>query len=471
MAPVVTTGGGAKEVQEAPGTQVGNQRYVPFAEALRFWVKLGFISFGGPAGQIAIMHRELVEKRRWISEDRFLHSLNYCMLLPGPEAQQLATYIGWLMHRVWGGIIAGTLFVIPSIFILLGLSYTYAAYGNVPAVAGALSGFKPVVVAIVVEAVLRIGGRALKRRAHLLIAVCAFIAIYIFQVPFPAIVLCAGITGLTGVKFWPEFFSAKEPRAAEEHANGGGTQQVNPALSLVIDDDTPPPAHTLPSRARIWRIGAVGLALWLLPLVALTVWRGWGSVHGQEYRFFTEAAFVTFGGAYAVLAYVAQAAAGSYGWLTHAQTVDGLALAETTPGPLIMVLQFVGFMAAWNNPEGMTPTMAAVTGAFVATYATFLPCFLFIFLGAPYVEVLRENRNLTGALAGVTASVVGVVLNLALVFGAAVVWPQGFTGQTDWFAVVMSAMAFFALYRLKVDVVWVVIAGGLAGLGHAYLVS
>jgi chromate transporter len=471
MAPVAIPSGGSREVQETPGTPVANQRCVPFAEAFRFWVKLGFISFGGPAGQIAIMHRELVERRRWISEDRFLHALNYCMLLPGPEAQQLATYIGWLMHRFWGGIVAGACFVIPSIFILLGLSYTYAAYGNVPAVAGALSGFKPVVVAIIVEAVLRIGGRALKRRAHLLIAVCAFIAMYFFQIPFPAIVLCAGITGLAGVKFQPELFSAGEPKAAVVHTKGGDTQWAHNAPSLVIDDDAPPPQHALPSGARSWRIGAAGLALWLLPLVALTVWRGWESVHGQEYRFFTKAAFVTFGGAYAVLAYVAQAAAGSYGWLTHAQTVDGLALAETTPGPLIMVLQFVGFMAAWNHPEGMTPTMAAVTGALVATYATFLPCFLFIFLGGPYVEVLRGNKNLTGALAGVTASVVGVVLNLALVFGAAVIWPQGLNGSTEWFAVVMSGLAFFALYRLKVDVVWVVIAGGLAGLGHGYLVS
>ena len=462
----MATSGEVGAVQEAHRTRIGHLRSVSFAEAFRFWIKLGFISFGGPAGQIAIMHRELVERRRWISEDRFLHALNYCMLLPGPEAQQLATYIGWLMHRVWGGIVAGVFFVLPSIFILLGLSYTYAAYGNVPAVAGVLAGFKPVVVAIVVEAVLRIGGRALKRRAHLLIAVCAFIAIYFFQISFPLIVLCAGITGLVGVKLWPAVFAAQGPKATEAQVRVGGTQDTPHAPPLLIDDGAPPPVHTLPSRRKFWQTVTVGFALWVLPLVALTVWRGWETVHAQEYRFFTKAAFVTFGGAYAVLAYVAQAAAGSYGWLTHAQTVDGLALAETTPGPLIMVLQFVGFMAGWSRPEGMSPTVSAVTGALVTTYATFLPCFLFIFLGGPYIEMLRGNKNLTGALAGVTASVVGVVLNLALVFGAAVIWPNGLAGGMDWFAVVVSLVAFFLLYRFKVEVVWIVLAGGLAGLGR-----
>lgn len=439
------------------------RRSVSFAEAFRFWVKLGFISFGGPAGQIAIMHRELVEKRRWLSEERFLHALNYCMLLPGPEAQQLAIYIGWLMHRAWGGIVAGAFFVIPSIFILLGLSYVYAAYGNVPAVAGVLAGFKPVVVAVVVEAVLKIGGRALKRQAHFHIAALAFIAIYFLQVPFPLIVLAAALVGLAGIKFLPEVFAAKTvTKEADKKTEDDG--KPTEALPLVIDDDALPPAHTLPSRVRSLRILSLGLVLWVLPLVGLVAWRGWDSLHTQEYRFFTQAALVTFGGAYAVLAYVTQAAADSYGWITKAQAVDGLALAETTPGPLIMVLQFVGFMSAWNNPEGMTPVASAITGALVTTYVTFLPCFMFIFLGAPYIEKLRGNKNLTGALSGVTAAVVGVILNLALVFGAAVVFPRGLTGGVDWFAAVMSIAAFLALYKFKAEVLWVIIASGLIGL-------
>jgi len=443
-------------------------RGVPFAEALRFWVKLGFISFGGPAGQIAIMHRELVERRRWISEERFLHALNYCMLLPGPEAQQLAIYIGWLLHKTVGGIVAGAFFVIPSIFILLGLSYVYAAHGNVPAVVGVLSGFKPVVVAIVVEAVLKIGGRALKRRAHFLIAAAAFVGIYFFHVPFPLIVLAAGVIGLVSARAWPEVFASVKRKAADAR-DEGGDKAAAVDVAPVIDDHAAPPAHTLPSVARALRTLAVGLVLWTLPLAGLIAWRGWGSLHVEEYKFFSLAALVTFGGAYAVLAYVTQAAAGAYGWLTHAQAVDGLALAETTPGPLIMVLQFIGFMAGWNNPQGMSQTWSAVTGALVTTYCTFLPCFLFIFLGAPHIEVLRGNKNLTGALTGVTAAVVGVILNLALVFGAAVIWPGGFSGNVNWFAAVMSVLSFVALYKLKVDVLWVVLAGGLVGLGWTLL--
>ena len=444
-------------------------RFVPFMEAFRFWLKLGFISFGGPAGQIAIMHRELVERRRWISEERFLHALNYCMLLPGPEAQQLAIYIGWLLHKTWGGIIAGALFVIPSIFILLGLSYVYAAHGNVPVVLGVLSGFKPVVVAIVVEAVLKIGGRAIKRRAHLLIAVAAFIAIYSFRVPFPLIVLAAGIIGLIGAHRWPEIFAGvrqKKTDDAEEKST-----DARRSVKAVIDDHGPPPPHTLPSLTRARRTLALGLVLWALPLIGLMAWRGWGSLHIQEYKFFSLAALVTFGGAYAVLAYVTQVAAGSYGWITQTQAIDGLALAETTPGPLIMVLQFIGFMAGWNNAQGMDQTASAVTGALIATYCTFLPCFFFIFLGAPYIEVLRGNKNLTGALTGVTAAVVGVILNLALVFGMAVIWPHGVSGGTDWFAAALTVAAFIALYRFKIDVLLVVLTGGLLGLGRTLLVG
>jgi chromate transporter len=443
-------------------------RHVSFAEAFRFWVKLGFISFGGPAGQIAIMHRELVERRRWIGEERFLHALNYCMLLPGPEAQQLAIYIGWLMHRTLGGIVAGAFFVIPSIFVLLALSYVYAAYGNVPALVGVLSGFKPVVVAIVVEAVLKIGGRALKRRAHYVLAAAAFVAIYFLHVPFPVIVLAAACVGLAGVRFWPKAF-ATPPKTKEAGAKTEGKGKGADMLPLVIDDHAPPPTHTLPSRGRVLKVLTVGLTLWLIPLLALAALRGWGSLHAQEYRFFTQAALVTFGGAYAVLAYVTQAAAGSYGWLTQAQAVDGLALAETTPGPLIMVLQFVGFMAGWNNPEGLSRPLSAVIGGLITTYATFLPCFIFIFLGAPYIEVLRGNKNLTGALTGITAAVVGVVLNLALVFGAAVIWPRGLAGGADYFALALSAAAFVALYKLKADVLWVVLAGGALGLAWRLL--
>ncbi len=444
-------------------------RSVSFTEALRFWVKLGFISFGGPAGQIAIMHRELVERRRWISEERFLHALNYCMLLPGPEAQQLAIYIGWLLHRTWGGIAAGAFFVIPSIFVLLALSYIYAAHGNVPAVAGILSGFKPIVVAIVVEAVIKIGGKALKRWAHLIIAATSFVSIYFLHIPFPIIVLAAAVIGLVGARYMPKVFTAIPLTTKEVDRKTEGEGDFPDPVPLLIDDHATPPSHTVPNRLRTLKILAVGIALWILPLVALISWRGWSSLHAQEYRFFTQAALVTFGGAYAVLAYVTQAAAGSFGWITKTQAVDGLALAETTPGPLIMVLQFVGFMAGWNNPQGMSQTASAVTGALVTTYVTFLPCFLFIFLGAPYIEILRGNKNLTGALTGVTSAVVGVILNLALVFGAAVILPQGFGGSVDWFAAVMSVAAFVALYKFKAEVLWVVLAGGLIGLGRTLL--
>ncbi|HUF10669.1 MAG TPA: chromate efflux transporter [Rhodothermales bacterium] len=449
----------------------GSVHSVSVGEAFRFWLKLGFISFGGPAGQIAIMYRELVEKRQWLSEQRFLHALNYCMLLPGPEAQQLATYIGWLLHKARGGLVAGVLFVAPSVFVLLGLSYAYAAYGDVGAVAGALEGFKPVVVAIVVEAVFKIGGRALIRRVHYFMAATAFVAIYFLDVPFPLIVLAAGVAGLLGARYRPGLFDG----AVTAFGNAGSRQASSAATSaptgrpvaktrFVIDDEGPSPDHTRPSLKRAARILSLGVILWVLPLAALTGWFGWSGLFTQEYRFFTQAALVTFGGAYAVLAYVAQAAVESFGWLTHAEAIDGLALAETTPGPLIMVVQFVGYMAAWNFPQGMSPALSGTIGALVTTYVTFLPCFLFIFLGAPFIEALRGNRSLTAILTAITASVVGVILNLALVFGAAVVWPEGFAGPVNWFAVSLSVLAFVALYRFKVDVVLVVLAGGLIGL-------
>lgn len=415
------------------------------------------------------MHREVVERRRWLSEERFLHALNYCMLLPGPEAQQLAIYIGWLLHRTTGGIIAGAFFVIPSIFVLLALSYTYAAYGQVSAVAGILAGFKPVVVAIVVEAILKIGGRTLKTAAHFAIAAAAFIAIYFFHIPFPLIVLAAGLIGLAIARALPTLFATASSRtqsaAKIESSSGAGTKRDRQANAVV--DYMPP--HTLPSARRALKVLAFGLLLWVMPLLALVLWRGWDSLHAQEYRFFTQAALVTFGGAYAVLAYVTQVAAGNFGWISQTQAIDGLALAETTPGPLIMVLQFVGFMAGWNNPGDMGQTASAIIGAIVTTYTTFLPCFIFIFLGAPYIEVLRGNRSLTSALSGVTAAVVGVILNLALVFGAAVIFPQGLKGEANWFAAAMSLAAFIALYRFKVDVLWVVLAGGVIGLLRAFI--
>ncbi|HEV2864139.1 MAG TPA: chromate efflux transporter [Pyrinomonadaceae bacterium] len=442
-------------------------RRVPFPEAFRFWVKLGWISFGGPAGQIAIMHKELVERRRWLSEERFLHALNFCMMLPGPEATQLAVYIGWLMHRTPGGIVAGAFFVIPSILVLLLLSYIYAAHGNTPVVSGLLSGFKPVVVAIVVEAVLKIGGRALRRRAHLLIAAAAFVSIYFLHIPFPLIVLAAALVGFAGARLRPDTFG---PAPSKQKADGRKADKNEP-LPLVIEDHAPPPAHTLPSRVRVVKILAAGLVLWLLPFAALLAWQGPGSLHAQEYVFFTKAALVTFGGAYAVLAYVTQAVTTEpFNWLTPAQAVDGLALAETTPGPLIMVLQFVGFMAGWNHaPEGLSPLQGGVVGALVTTYVTFLPTFLFIFLGAPYIEVVRGDRRLAGALTGVTAAVVGVILNLALLFGAAVIWPRGFAAPPDLFSLALSAAAFLALYRFKLDVLWVVAGGGLLGLARFLL--
>jgi chromate transporter len=374
------------------------------------------------------------------------------MLLPGPEAQQLAVYIGWLLHRVPGGIVAGAFFVIPSIFILIILSYIYAAYGHVPVVNGILNGFKPVVVAIVVEALVKIGGRALKREVHYAIAAMAFISIYFLHVPFPLIVLAAGVIGLIGTRVSPAIFLPPD-------ANGATSNERD----LVIKDDEHL-EHTIPSRFRLSKVLAVGLILWLIPFAALIAWSGYDGLHSQEYRFFTNSALVTFGGAYAVIEYVTQAVTTApYNWITPTQAVDGLALAETTPGPLIMVLQFVGFMAGWNNPpSGMTPLASGIIGALVTTYTTFLPSFLFIFLGAPYIERLRGNTLLTGALSGVTAAVVGVILNLALVFGAAVIFPDG--AKPEWFAVVLTAVAFVALTRLKIDVLWVILAAGLAGL-------
>ncbi|MCY7344982.1 MAG: chromate efflux transporter [Pyrinomonadaceae bacterium] len=412
-----------------------------FAEAFRFWLKLGFISFGGPAGQIAIMQRELVENKKWIDQEDFLHALNYCMLLPGPEAQQLATYLGWRMHGIKGGIIAGAFFVIPSIFFLLILSYIYAAYGNLPQINAILDGFKAVVVAIVVEAVLKIAKKAFKTYWHVIISVLAFVAIYFLQIPFPLIVLGAAFLGILSSKF-----KAQSSKSKEQEANKSQTPEFG--------------NRTPKTKKHLLKVFATCLLLWILPFVLLISLIGFDNLLMKIYLFFTQAAFVTFGGAYSVLAYVNQAVVGA-GWITSEQAVDGLALAETTPGPLIIVLQFVGFMTGWNNPAFANQTLSAIISGLLATYATFLPSFLFIFAGAPYIERLRHNKNLNAALSAVTAAVVGVILNLALMFGAAVIFPNL---QADIFAFSLAVLSFTALYFFKLDVLLVIIGGGLCGL-------
>ncbi len=416
-----------------------------FAEAFRFWLKLGFISFGGPAGQIAIMHAELVEKKRWISEARFLHALNYCMLLPGPEAQQLAIYIGWLLHRTWGGIVAGALFVIPSAGILWALSYGYVAFGTVPWVAAIFYGLKPAVLAIVAAAVLRIGSKALKNSVLWAVAGLAFVAIFFFHTPFPAILIAAGFIGLIGGRIRRDKFLVL-PSHGES----------------ALDDQVAAGAAVRPSFARAVRVLATGLALWWLPVLLTGLWLGWDHAVFREGIFFSKAATVTFGGAYAVLPYVSQQAVEHYGWLSAGQMLDGLALAETTPGPLIMVLQFVGFLGGWNHPGALSPLLAATLGAGLTTWTTFLPCFLWIFLGAPHIEQLRGNENLTTALSAVTAAVVGVILNLAVWFGLHVLFPA--PAQVDWFALGVSTVAFAGLVRWKWEVIPVVAGAGLAGL-------
>ncbi len=437
---------------------VGAPPYPSFAEALRFWVKLGFISFGGPTGQIAIMHTEVVERRRWISDRRFLHALNYCVLLPGPEAQQLAIYIGWLLHRTWGGVVAGAVFVIPSMFILWGLSFVYAAYGNAPWIAAVFYGLKPAVMAIVASAVLRIGRKALRNEVMWAVAVLAFVAIYFFRVPFPVIILAAALVGWLGGRWQPGKFTGTG--GGHGAAAGGGES----AVATVIGDDAEAAPHTRPDLARALRVTTVCVALWALPLILLAVWLGGGHTVVKEGVFFSKAATVTFGGAYAVLPYVSQQAVETQGWLAPGQMLDGLGLAETTPGPLIMVLQFVGFMGGWNHPDGLPPLAAATLGALITTWTTFTPCFLWVLVGAPYIERLRGNRRLSATLSTITAAVVGVVLNLAVWFGWHVLFPHGFAGTPDWFGIALCAGAFLALQRLKWEVIPVVLASGVLGL-------
>jgi chromate transporter len=429
-------------------------KHPAFGEAFRFWLKLGFVSFGGPTGQIAIMQTELVEKKKWISQSRFLHALNFCMLLPGPEAQQLAIYIGWLLHKTIGGIVAGSFFVIPSIFVLWALSYVYAAFGNIPWIAAIFYGLKPAVTAIVVAAVIRIGRKALKNEVMWSLAALAFVAIYFFKVPFPAIVLSAGVIGFIGGVLWKTKFEV------------GSKHDVDSELSVISDAQESPP-HALPNLARAVRVLIVCLTLWLAPTIAAGILCGFHSTLFKEGLFFSKAAVVTFGGAYAVLPYVAQQALFHYGWLKPGQMLDGLGLAETTPGPLIMVLQFVGFMGAWQHPEGLSPLLAATLGALLTTFVTFTPCFLWIFLGGPYIERLRGNVKLTSALSAITAAVVGVTLNLAVWFGLRVFFPR--TGMIDWFAFILCALAFIAMLHYKIDIIPVVLGSGAIGLIYKFL--
>jgi len=434
---------------------------VSFREALGFWFKLGFISFGGPAGQIALMHAELVERRRWISEKRFLHALNYCMLLPGPEAQQLATYIGWLLHRTAGGIAAGVLFVLPSLFILVALSWIYLRFGDVPVVAGLFYGIKPAVTAIVLHAAWRIGSRAIANRWMASIAAAAFIAIFFFDTPFPAIVLSAALIGFFGSRIWPHVFTLGGAHAGGTHAAG----------SAMIDDDSPRLAHTRFSQRRLATVLAIGGALWLGAMAILVATVGLQDGLMRMAWFFTKAALLTFGGAYAVLPYVYQGAVEQFQWLTPTQMIDGLALGEATPGPLIMVVAFVGFVGAYSQqlPGADLPFLAGALAASVATFFTFLPSFIFILAGAPIAESTHGRLGFTAPLSAITAAVVGVILNLAAFFAYHVIWPEGFDGRVDVASALIAAAATVALFRYKVGVMSLLATCAALGLAITLL--
>jgi chromate transporter len=436
---------------------------VPLAEATRVWAKIALLSFGGPAGQIALMHRVLVEEKKWIGEARFLHALNYCMLLPGPEAQQLATYIGWLMHRTKGGLIAGILFVLPGFAAIMVLSWIYAAAGNVGAVAAFFFGLKAAVLAIVAEAVRRIGARALRNNVLRIVAGAAFVAIFFFEVPFPLIVLGAAAVGYLGA------------RAGSRKFVGGGHGPEPDAPDTLLGDRIP--VHAVPSLRWALRISAIFLLLWLGPLAILLATAGPDSVFGKIGLFFSHMAVVTFGGAYAVLAYVAQQAVETYGWVAPGEMLDGLGMAETTPGPLIMVTQFVGFMGAYRDPGGLSPMVAGTLGGILTTWVTFTPCFLWIFLGAPFVEKLRDNRALGAALSAITAAVVGVVLNLAVWFALHTLFrevravgagPLSFdlpvAGSIDLAACVLAAAALVAMFRFRLGAPVVLAGSAAAGM-------
>jgi len=456
---------------------------VSFREALSFWFKLGCISFGGPAGQIALMHRELVAQRRWISERRFLHALNYCMLLPGPEAQQLATYLGWLMHRTWGGVAAGVLFVLPSLLLLTGLSWAYMAFGHLSWMAAVLWGIKPAVAALVLQALQRMGSRTLKtpRRAPLLWAIAAlsFFAVAVLQVPFPAVVLVAALAGALAQRRWPGQFGGvsahqavtiapKASPAAGEPVGPSGAGAREPAW---IDDHTPTPAHARFTPLRLARVAAAGAALWLVPMVALVAAWGWDGTLAQMAWFFTKAALLTFGGAYAVLPYVYQGAVEHFGWLSAAQMMDGLALGETTPGPLIMVVAFVGFVGGWSQavlgPQGLF--WGAALAACVVTWFTFLPSFIFILAGGPLVEATHGKLQFTAPLTAITAAVVGVIASLAVFFVLHIARPGGAMGTIDFAALGLTLAAAWALLRLKWGVVPVIGACAALGLVRHFL--
>jgi chromate transporter len=433
---------------------------VSFWQALKFWFKLGFISFGGPAGQIAIMHEELVVRRRWLSEKRFLHALNYCMVLPGPEAQQLATYIGWLMHKTRGGIAAGALFVLPSLLILIGLSWIYIALGHVTWVAGFFYGIKPAVTAIVLQAAYRIGARALKNNLLWAIAAASFLAIFAMNVPFPFIVLAAVVIGFVGGRMSPESFSV-----------GGGHTAIQTAFGpALIDDHTPTPAHALFAWKRCMQVLLAGAVLWLVPMGWLVVQNGWDHTLTQMSWFFTKAALLTFGGAYAVLPYVNQGAVEQFGWVTATQMMDGLALGETTPGPLIMVVAFVGFVGGYAKailgPDSLF--LAGAIAATLVTWFTFLPSFIFILAGGPFVESTHNDLKFTAPLTAITAAVVGVILNLALFFGYHTLWPHGFDASLDRPSAIIAVAAAIALLKFKLNVMNVIVVCGLVGICLQY---
>jgi len=426
---------------------------VAFREALKFWIKLGFISFGGPAGQIAIMHQEVVERRKWIGENQFLRALNFCMLLPGPEAQQLATYIGWRLHGLWGGIAAGSLFVIPSIFVMLLLSYLAVAHIDIPAVAAAFYGIQPVVVAVVIEAVLRIGKKALRHGVLYGFAALAFSAIFFLKVPFPYIVAAAALGGLLLQRRLPQVFCKgrfdAQTRECRIEAEPDSALRLRPSFGHVI------------------RVFLACFVLWALVVGGIWFWKGSGDTLTQLGLFFTKAAFVTFGGAYAVLSYITDVAVTS-GWLSAQQMLIGLGLAESTPGPLIMVTQYAGFLAAWNLPGGLSPLTAGVSGALLTTYVTFLPCFFFIFAGAPYIEAMAGNQRLQAALTGVTAAVVGVVLNLAVWFGLKVILPAS---GVDFFALFAAGLSLLLLQKFHFPIHYLVPLGAAAGIAWRMLIA
>ena len=439
---------------------------ISFGEAFRVWLRVALLSFGGPAGQIAVMHRILVEEKNWISESRFLHALNYCMLLPGPEAQQLATYIGWLLHRTAGGIMAGGLFILPGVIAIMGLSYIYAAYGNVGFIEALFFGLKAAVLAIVVQAVVRVGKRALRNRIMIALACIAFVAIFFFGVPFPIIIIAAGVFGYLGARSGrPEF-------AAVEHGGGGKQKAV---VDSLLGEELP--EHVRPSIAKALKVSSVWLLLWLVPVAALLIAFGQDNVFSQIALFFSKMAMVTFGGAYAVLAYVAQTAVEHYHWVQPREMLDGLGMAETTPGPLLMVLQFVGFMAAFRDPGTLSPMMAATLGGLLATWVTFTPCFLWIFLGAPFIETLRGNKGLAGALTAITAAVVGVILNLSIWFALHTLFRQTIPVKSfglsfdmpvlssiDIAAFVLATAAATAIFRFNIGMLWVLAGSCAAGV-------